>query len=154
MKKILPLCFLFVSAFASAQNDHLSPSRSNLDGTLAPFYHGVASGDPLTERVILWTRITSTNTSETVGWQIATDTAFATVINSGSVTTDSTTDYTVKVDATGLQPGNWYYYRFSSNGTYSIVGRTRTMPTGNVSNMRFAVVACSNYQSGYFKENK
>jgi len=150
MKKCLLFAFILLTASAFAQNDHLSPSRSNLDGTLAPFYHGVASGDPLTDRVILWTRITSTNTSETVGWQIATDTTFATVINSGSVTTDSTTDYTVKVDATGLQPGNWYYYRFSNNGTYSIVGRTRTMPTGNVSNMRFAVVACSNYQSGYF----
>ncbi len=149
MKKFLLFCFVSISVVTSAQ-DHLSPSRSNLDGTLAPFYHGVASGDPLTDRIILWTRITTGNASETVGWQIATDTSFSTVVNSGSVTTDSSKDYSVKVDATGLQANTWYYYRFSNNGTYSIVGRTRTMPTGNVSNLRLAVAACSNYQSGYF----
>lgn len=150
MKKLLLFGLISISVFVSAQSNHLSPSRSNVDLTLAPFYHGVASGDPLTDRVILWTRITSDNPSETVGWQIATDTTFANPVNSGSVTTDSSKDFTVKVDATGIQPNTWYYYRFSNNGVYSIIGRTRTMPTGNVSNLRFAVLACSNYQDGFF----
>jgi len=150
MKKYLLFAATLFSIYTNAQHDHLSPSRSTVDQTLAPFYHGVASGDPLSDRVILWTRITSSNNTETVGWQIATDTNFTTVINSGSVTTDSSKDYTVKIDVTGLQPNTWYYYRFNNNGTNSITGRTRTMPTGNVSNLRFAVVACSNYQSGYF----
>ncbi len=149
MKNILLSVTLLMAMSVSAQ-EYLSADRSTVDGALAPFYHGVASGDPLTDRVILWTRITTTNTTETVAWQIATDTTFSTILNSGSVTTDSSRDYTVKVDATGLQPNTWYYYRFSNNGTYSIIGRTRTMPSGNVSNLRFAVVACSNYQSGYF----
>lgn len=149
MKNILLSVTLLMAMSVSAQ-EYLSADRSTVDGALAPFYHGVASGDPLTDRVILWTRITTTNTTETVGWQIATDTTFSTILNSGNVTTDSSSDYTVKVDATGLQPNTWYYYRFSNNGTYSIIGRTRTMPSGNVSNLRFAVVACSNYQSGYF----
>lgn len=142
--------FLFISvALANAQGP-TSPSRSLVDPALAPFYHGVASGDPLTDRVIIWTRLTSLNATESVGWQIALDTTFATVINSGTVTTDSVSDYTVKVDVTGLQPNTWYYYRFSNNGIYSIIGRTRTMPSGNVSNLRFAVLACSNYQDGFF----
>lgn len=128
----------------------MDPSRADVDQTLAPFYHGVASGDPLSDRVILWTRITSQNLSETVAWEIATDTTFTTIVNSGSVTTDANKDYTVKVDATGLQPDTWYYYRFSNNGNYSLKGRTRTAPVSGVSNLRFAVVACSNYQSGYF----
>ena len=146
---LLAICsFLSISLFAQ---DHLLPSRAAVDGAMAPFYHGVASGDPLTDRVILWTRITTQNPSETVGWQIATDTLFnSSVVNSGSVPTDALSDFTVKVDATGLQANTWYYYRFSNNGVYSIIGRTRTMPSTHVSNLRFAVVACSNYQSGFF----
>lgn len=149
MKKSLYFLFTLLVFTAQAQTP-LSPSRSVVDEALAPFYHGVASGDPLTDRVIIWTRITTENTTENVGWQVATDTTFVTVINSGTVTTDSSTDYTVKVDVTGLQPNTWYYYRFNNNGVYSIKGRTRTMPTGSVSNLRFAVVACSNYQDGFF----
>lgn len=149
MKKSLYALLTLLVFTAQAQTPQ-SPSRSVVDEALAPFYHGVASGDPLTDRVIIWTRITTENTTENVGWQIATDTTFATIINSGTVTTDSSTDYTVKVDITGLQPNTWYYYRFSNNGVYSIIGRTRTMPSGSVSNLRFAVVACSNYQDGFF----
>ncbi|MCW5907580.1 MAG: alkaline phosphatase D family protein [Chitinophagales bacterium] len=149
MKKFLPLLFA-TFAFGAHAQEYLEPSRADVDNALAPFYHGVASGDPLSDRVILWTRITSQNASETVGWQIATDTTFGTIINSGTVTTDASKDYTVKVDATGLQPNTWYYYRFSNNGVYSIQGRTRTAPVSGVTNLRFAVVACSNYQSGYF----
>jgi alkaline phosphatase D len=148
MKKALLFLFAF-PLFINAQ-DYLDPSRADVDNALAPFYHGVASGDPLSDRVILWTRITSQNAIETVNWEIATDTTFTTIINSGSTTTDASKDYTVKVDATGLQPNTWYYYRFSNNGKYSIIGRTRTSPVSGVTNLRFAVVACSNYQSGYF----
>src|SRR5688500_497259 len=118
MKKILLFASVLLSLFASAQ-DHLSPSRSDLDGRLAHFYHGVASGDPLTDRVILSTRITSQNPSEAVGWQIATDTTISTIVNFGSENTDAGSDFTVKVDATGLQANTWYYYRFSNNGVYS-----------------------------------
>ncbi len=149
MKKSLLFLLLFSFSVLFAE-DHNSPSRSQVNPALAPFYHGVASGDPLTDRVILWTRITTDNAVEPVGWQIATDTTFSTIVNSGTTTTDSTKDFTVKVDATGLQQNTWYYYRFSNNGTYSIIGRTKTSPSGNVSDLRFAVVACSNYQDGFF----
>lgn len=124
--------------------------QSYFDQNLAPFYHGVASGDPLADRVILWTRVTPDNHgSIQVVWQIATDPQMQNVVNSGTLTTDETKDYTVKVDATGLQPGTTYYYHFSALGKNSLVGRTRTAPT-NVSNLRFGVVSCSNYQNGYF----
>lgn len=149
MKKSLYLLFVIATLTTQAQSPQ-SPSRSVVDMALAPFYHGVASGDPLTDRVIIWTRITTENPTETVGWEIAADTTFTSIINSGTVTTDSSNDYTVKVDVTGLQPNTWYYYRFSNNGVYSIKGRTRTMPSTNVNNLRFAVVACSNYQDGFF----
>ncbi len=153
MKKILLFSFISFSVCVVAQ-DHLSPSRSVLDPSLAPFYHGVASGDPLSDRIILWTRVTTQNSAENVSWQIATDTTFGTVVNSGTVTTDANLDYTVKVDATGLQPGTWYYYRFKNNNVYSIAGRTKTAPVGDADSLRFAVVACSNYQAGYFNAYK
>jgi alkaline phosphatase D len=148
MKKISVLLFIIFFLKTFSQPD--SPSRAVLDPAYAPFYHGVASGDPLTDRVILWTRITTSAPSETVQWQIATDPNFTNVVNSGSVVTDASKDYTVKVDATGLQENTWYYYRFSANGISSVVGRTRTAPAGGVNNLRFAVLSCSNFPAGYF----
>lgn len=153
MKNYLLFTITLFSSFLFAQ-DHLSSSRSIMDPSLAPFYHGVASGDPLSDRIILWTRVTTQNATETVDWQIATDTTFGTLVNSGTVTTDASVDYTVKVDATGLQPGTWYYYRFRNNGVYSIVGRTKSAPVGDVDSLRFAIVACSNYQAGFFNAYK
>lgn len=152
--------------------DYLLPPRPSKLTSLAPFYHGVASGDPLSDRVIIWTRVTipfldkiatvnidspsavytSTifDTTIFVSWQMALDTTFSSIIDSGTVTTDSSIDYTIKVDVTGLQPNTWYYYRFNSGTNYSIIGRTRTLPVGNVDSIRFAVYSCSDFQSGYF----
>jgi len=122
------------------------------DPALAPFYHGVASGDALSDRVILWTRVTpDVPASLTVDWLIATDTLFTDIVNSGTTTTDSTKDYTVKVDATGLQPDTWYYYIFKHEGENSLIGRTRTMPVGDNTHIRMAVASCASIGSGdYF----
>jgi alkaline phosphatase D len=144
---------LFFSVTISAQpNNHQRASRAALDPLKFPFYHGVASGDPLTDRVILWTRITLSPPLDpvTVGWQIATDTSFLNVVNAGNAVTDSSKDYTIKVDATGLQPNTWYYYRFSYDTVKSVIGRTKTLPVGNVNNLRFAVASCQGYQKGYY----
>jgi len=124
--------------------------REQLDPNMAPFYHGVASGDPLTDRVILWTRVTTGEPSVNVTWRIATDINMSNVVNAGAFITDASRDYTVKVDANGLQPGTWYYYDFEALGKKSIIGRTKTAPTGNSTQLRFATVSCSNWQSGYF----
>lgn len=131
-------------------------SRSALNPALYPFYHGVASGDPLTDRVILWSRITldPAVSPVTVQWQIATDATFNSVVNSGTATTDSSKDYTIKVDATGLQANTWYYYRFAYDTFHSLIGRTRTLPIGAVNNLRFAVASCQDYQDGFYNAYK
>ena len=115
------------------------------------YAHGVASGDPLSDRVILWTRITTAASNELeVGWMVAEDAAFANKVAVGTTRTGPASDFTVKVDATGLSPNRSYYYCFSCEGTTSPVGRTKTLPTGAVSRVRFAVFSCSNYPAGYF----
>lgn len=119
----------------------------------AHFTHGVASGDPLADRVILWTRVLPGDgraTELAVQWEIAADEQFAQVVSSGVTSTSSAQDYTVKVDAAGLQPGTAYYYRFSALGVYSGVGRTRTLAGRGAGQLRFAVVSCSNYPQGFF----
>ncbi len=122
------------------------------DSGLAPFYHGVASGDPLEDAIIIWTRITTNNTSAVVNWKVATDSQMVNLVKQGQVVTNQGKDYTVKVDVTGLSPFTTYYYQFESLGSLSIIGKTRTAPsqTEMVNNVRFAVVSCSNYQNGYF----
>lgn len=115
------------------------------------YAHGVASGDPLSDRVILWTRITTTASNELeVGWMVSEDATFANKVAVGTTRTGPASDFTVKVDATGLSPNRSYYYCFSCEGTTSPVGRTKTLPTGAVSRVRFAVFSCSNYPAGYF----
>ncbi|WP_306252897.1 alkaline phosphatase [Parvularcula sp. IMCC14364] len=120
------------------------------------FRHGVASGDPLTDRVILWTRVTSdaVDASVPVLWQVYEDQALEKPVTSGVAMTSAARDYTVKVDATGLVAGQVYYYRFSVNTPegiqHSATGRTRTLAASGQAPVRFAVVSCSNYPFGYF----
>jgi alkaline phosphatase D len=115
------------------------------------FAHGVASGDPLADRVILWTRVTASGTADLdVVWEIAEDAGFTKTLAAGTVRTGAENDFTVKVDATGLAPSRNYWYRFNCETVQSPVGRTKTLPTGSVSRVRFAVFSCSNYPAGYF----
>ena len=122
------------------------------------FLHGVASGDPLTDRVILWTRITPDGTpaSVAVDWLIATDPQLEQVVQRGRFTTTAARDYTVKVDPAGLRSYTPYYYQFSAvqaDGSVvrSPVGRTRTAPkAGDTDRLRFVSASCANYSYGYF----
>jgi len=117
----------------------------------ADFLHGVASGDPLQDRVILWTRVTPRSPGAVrVDWEVAMDADFVNIVASGAGTTNSEVDYTVKVDADGLGANTPYYYRFSVGDTVSPIGRTRTLPQGMATSVSFAVVSCSNYPAGYF----
>jgi len=131
-----------------------STAASIADGAAVGFDHGVASGDPLGDRVILWTRVTPRRSDESgdiaVRWQLATDPAMQAVVANGSVTASAQKDYTVKVDATGLLPGHVYYFQFAADTVKSTVGRTKTLPRGDVRQVRLAVFSCSNYPSGYF----
>ncbi|WP_337077674.1 alkaline phosphatase D family protein [Acinetobacter pittii] len=117
----------------------------------ADFLHGVASGDPLQDKVILWTRLTPVDLSAPlkVTWEIATDDQFKQNLKTGTVQTTKTDDFTVKVDATGLQAGTTYYYRFRFGSKVSPIGQTKTLPV-TTNKVSFAVCSCSNYPAGYF----
>jgi alkaline phosphatase D len=143
------------------------------------FLHGVASGDPLADRVILWTRVTLS--PEALGnlaaaeaevrrnpaladrleelkkivvrWEVALDPAFRRKVRAGVTAATADGDYTVKVDVHGLAPATTYYYRFIARDGESPVGRTRTLPralAGHPARVRLAVFSCSNYPAGFF----
>ncbi|MEE4203498.1 MAG: alkaline phosphatase D family protein, partial [Halieaceae bacterium] len=119
----------------------------------AHFTHGVASGDPLADRVILWSRVLPGDgqlRDLQVRWEVAEDLNFSRIVAQGRAATGAHRDYTVKVDAAGLAPGKTYFYRFSSEGVVSPVGRTRTLPTGAVAAFSIGLCSCSNYPQGYF----
>jgi alkaline phosphatase D len=150
---------LFVFLFATLCNNFISQTlrTTNLEPCLAPFYHGVASGDPMPNKVIIWTRVTPDTVSANpilVSWQMATDTGMTNIVQNGSKITDNNVDYTVKVDVTGLTANTWYYYEFTVNGLKSPRGRTRTTPASNADSLRFAIVSCANYEAGYFNAYK
>jgi alkaline phosphatase D len=115
------------------------------------FRHGVASGDPSADGIILWTRVSAGATgSVAVHWQVAEDTEMTRIVASGNTTTDASRDFTVKIDAGGLPSGATLYYQFRALGSRSTVGRTRTLPAGQLDIAKFAVVSCANHPNGYF----
>jgi alkaline phosphatase D len=137
--------------YALQKKDNSTTTISN--ACLFPYLHGVASGDPLNDRVIIWTRvtpITASVTSMQVNYELATDVNFTNIVSTGSIQTDSTKDYTVKFDVQSLNENTYYYYRFYTSGYYSIVGRTKTLPTSSISNIRLAFINCNDYRTGYF----
>jgi alkaline phosphatase D len=153
MKKLVSLFLYVVTISAFSQVERVV----TLNPALRPFYHGVASGDPLSDRVIIWTRVTPDSNwvgSADVLWRVATDTGMTNIVQSGVYTTDQTKDYTVKIDVTGLQPNTFYFYEFTHLGYNSIRGRTKTAPVGSVDSLRFAVVSCANYEAGFFNAYK
>jgi len=124
------------------------------DDDAVQFAYGVASGDPLSDRVILWTHAKYLGRTDNVAltYQVATDNTFATasVVASGSVIATASTNFTAKVDATGLEAGKSYFYRFKAGSTVSSVGKTRTLPASTATEVKFAVFSCANYPEGYF----
>jgi alkaline phosphatase D len=121
------------------------------------FTHGIASGDPLTDRVILWTRVIPGDGAARnldVTWQVAADDAFTAIVAEGTAKAALKRDHTVKVDAAGLQSGTGYYYRFLCEGIVSPTGRTKTLPASGVTSATLAVISCSNYPQGYFNVYK
>jgi alkaline phosphatase D len=139
--------FLWTAAAASVLWPDIARTQPN-----RIFQHGVASGDPLGDRVILWTRVTPANASSSVDvrWRVATDERMTAVVSSGSTRTSADRDFTVKIDAAGLQPGRPYFYAFEAAGESSPVGRTKTAAAAAIERLRFAVMSCSNYPAGYF----
>ncbi|MGO2134448.1 alkaline phosphatase D family protein [Marinobacter sp.] len=117
------------------------------------FTHGVASGDPLADGVVLWTRVVPDKDFEkavSVAWEVATDKDFETLVHSGTAEARNVHDFTVKVDVRGLSAGQTYYYRFHSSDSQSPAGTTLTLPEGAIDSVRLGVVSCANYPAGYF----
>lgn len=116
----------------------------------AVFRHGVASGDPDASSVVLWTRVTTDADILPVGWELASDAGFTSVVASGEATAARAADHSVKVVPEGLEPGASYFYRFTAGGETSPVGRTRTLPSGALDTLGIALASCSNFTFGYF----
>ncbi|MEV5134045.1 alkaline phosphatase D family protein [Streptomyces sp. NPDC053705] len=129
------------------------------------FLHGGASGDPLPDGVLLWTRVTPApdavpgsglGADTPVVWEIAEDKAFSRVAARGTAVARAGSDHTVKADVRGLRPATAYFFRFSvadgKEGVLSPVGRTRTAPAAGTSvpGIRFGVVSCANWEAGWF----
>ena len=130
------------------------------------FQHGVASGDPYPDSVLLWTRVTSNENdypgdgkgqTTNVKWEVASDEKFTQIVTSGTAKAEPAGDMTVKVEARGLKPYTGYFYRFTTvdgprKGQTSPVGKTRTAPAkgADVSELRFALFSCSNWEAGFF----
>ena len=121
------------------------------DSESGEFLHGVASGDPLADQVIIWTRITPAAQPSfiQVRFEVARDIDFLVPLQSGLVRAYPERDYTIKIDLLGLQQNTIYYYRFSTPSAVSPVGRTRTLPTQSDA-FTLAVFSCANYTGGYF----
>jgi len=129
----------------------LSACGSN-ESPMVNFDYGVASGDPLSDRVIVWTHAKYQDLTDAVPltWQVASDLEFTKILASGSGQSNAETGYTFKADATGLSPNLTYYFRFQSGLHTSPIGKTKTLPIGSVSDVKLAVMSCSNYPAGFF----
>lgn len=126
-----------------------------------PFTLGVASGDPDATSVVLWTRLAPqpldpdgglANEPIEVTWELADDEAMKSVIASGTAIATPQLAHSVHVEATGLSPDRWYWYRFRAGDAVSPIGRTRTFPDRHTmpESFRFAVTSCQNYEQGLF----
>ena len=144
---------------AGTQDANASPPPEySYTGELGPetlFVHGVASGDPLADRVILWTRV-SLPAAELGGpavqvfYEVARDEAFADRVAAGEVTADAEHDWTCKVDAAGLKAATTYWFRFRFRGRSTVIGRTRTAAATGGERLQLGVASCASFGSGYF----
>ncbi|MDQ0214486.1 alkaline phosphatase D [Oikeobacillus pervagus] len=125
-----------------------------------PFTLGVASGDPLPDGVVLWTRLAPDplngggmdNHPFPVQWEVSLDSNFKNVVKRGTELSKPQLAHSVHVEVDGLEPSTWYYYRFKARSEISPVGRTRTSPAYNssVDHLNFAFVSCQNWPVGFY----
>ena len=125
-----------------------------------PFTLGVASGDPLPDSVVLWTRLAvdplngggMPQNAVDVQWEIGRDEKLTKVVKKGRATASPDLGHSVHVDVRGLEPSTWYWYRFRTGSHVSPVGRTRTAPAARrkLDKLSFAFASCQHYEAGYF----
>ncbi len=144
---------LTASTAAACSPKTSTPLTAKTQITNGTFAHGIASGDPTADAVILWTRVTPNDPTAgavEVIWEMGKTGDFGALLTSGTFTTNAARDWTVKVDATGLDGDALYYFRFRIGDEVSPIGRTKTLPRETVKSARFAVVSCANWEHGYF----
>jgi alkaline phosphatase D len=141
---------LLVSAAAAIG---LPQRLSHAQVSVQRFALGVASGYPRPDGVVLWTRLTGDALPPTVEvrWEVAHDEAFTRLAARGSFETDTGVAHSVHAEAAGLEPGRWYWYRFSALGERSAVGRTRTAPAADAeARLRFVTASCQRWDHGHY----
>lgn len=150
--RFLLYCLAFLGTLPLAAQHY--PDNIYPDTAYAPFYYGVASGDPLQDRVIIWTKVFVADTnvqSIALTWEVAADADFKQVVNKGDASATKFHDYTTKVDVDNLQPDHQYYYRFTTTDKrHSQTGIAYTLPGDSVKQFKLAVVSCSSIWAGYF----
>ena len=124
------------------------------------FQLGVASGDPLPDGIVLWTRLAPQpvfgggmpDRMVPVGWELAEDEHFRHGRRTGTAAARPELAHSVHVDVRGLRPDTDYHYRFRVDGQISPVGRTRTAPAprSHPGVLRFAFASCQDYQAGFY----
>ncbi|WP_416444326.1 alkaline phosphatase D family protein [Leeuwenhoekiella sp. A16] len=115
------------------------------------FEQGVASFDPSSSQIIIWTRYNTEADMASIVWQLSLDQDFTNVLRSGEVAIDASSDYTLAVEVQNLDADQKLFYRFINvaDATVSDVGETITLPI-NASRVKMAVCSCSNYPAGLF----
>jgi alkaline phosphatase D len=125
-----------------------------------PFQLGIASGDPASDGVVLWTRLAPKPIEGggmlpepvEVSWQICDDEAMTKVVQKGTTIATPDWAHSVHVEVTGLRPDRWYWYQFKAGNETSPKGRTRTLPAENTQpeRLRLAFASCQHYEAGYY----
>jgi alkaline phosphatase D len=125
-----------------------------------PFTLGVASGDPTSTGVVLWTRLAPKPLEDggmppediEVSWQVTEDEAMTRVVAQGKTIANPEWAHSVHVEVEGLRPDRWYWYQFKAGGEVSPKGRTRTMPAPDIvpERLRFAFASCQHFEAGYY----
>jgi alkaline phosphatase D len=137
-----------------------SPVFAQINYDKNPFSLGVASGDPLPDGIVLWTRLAPHPLQGggmppgdvPVRWHIASDEGMKNIVQQGTATASAALGHSVHVEVMGLQPARTYWYQFETGGVLSPVGRTRTAPALNASpeKLRFAFASCQSWTNGYY----
>ena len=154
MKNSRPTLNLIISLFVVLCT-HFVYSCNGAINSLGPkaegkFTHGIASGDPDQNSVVLWTRYVPNNNSLVrIRYEVALDDKFTSLVTHGTSKASAENDFCIKVIADGLEPGSTYYYRFTDGTIHSQTGRTRTLPR-QTDHIKIGVVNCAKYTGGYY----
>ncbi len=133
-------------------DDELRSIGLRPDNAHAPFYYGVASGDPAANGVVVWMKVHPRDSAKTeiINYEVALDHEFKQVLSSGELFASPERDFTGSIFVNGLPSGTEVFYRFSRDLHYSAIGQARTLPEGELNELHFAFTSCSCIFAGFF----